>query len=95
MRLRLLVVGRELARQQALAAALAHRRAGLAQLQAAPAPPEPTEAAHYARWRHELTADLTRDEPDPARAAAAGHLLVARVAGLRAEAAALGGVLMP
>ncbi|TGE19256.1 hypothetical protein [Hymenobacter elongatus] len=40
-RLCLLVVGRELARQQALAAALAHRRAGRARLQAAPPRPSP------------------------------------------------------
>ncbi|MCB2409369.1 hypothetical protein [Hymenobacter lucidus] len=88
-RLRLLLVGRELVRQQRLAAALAHRHAGLRQLQAAAPPPEAAEAAHYARWLHELASDLARDEPDPAATAAAYLLLTARVAGLRAEAALL------
>ncbi|UOQ54470.1 helix-turn-helix domain-containing protein [Hymenobacter cellulosivorans] len=88
-RLRLLVVGRELARQQVLAAALAHRHAGLQLLHTAAAPPEPAEADHFAHWLHELALDLARDEPNPAATATTRHLLAARVAGLRAEAAAL------
>ncbi|OON70676.1 helix-turn-helix domain-containing protein [Hymenobacter sp. CRA2] len=94
-RLRLLEQGQRLAQQQARAAALAHRHWGLVQLQAAPTPAEPKEAAHYARWLGELATDLANDDSDPAGAAAARHLLAARVAGLRAEAAwleALGAV---
>ena len=68
---------------------MAHRRWGLAQLQAASAPLEPAEATRSARWLSELTTDLARDEPDPAATAAARRLLAARVAGLRAEVAAL------
>ncbi|GAA4378384.1 helix-turn-helix transcriptional regulator [Hymenobacter koreensis] len=89
--LRLLVQGQRLAQLQARAAVLAHRRWGLALLQITPAPPEPPEAARYARWLGELATDLARDEPDPAAAAATRHLLAARVAGLRAEVAALTG----
>jgi transcriptional regulator with XRE-family HTH domain len=88
-RLLMLTQGQHLAQRQTRAAALAHRRRGLAQLQAAPAATEPTEAAHYARWLHNLALDLDRDEPNPAAASAARLVLAARVAGLRAEVAAL------
>lgn len=88
-RLQLLTQGQRLTQLQARAAALAHRRWAIAQLQAAPPLPEPAEAARYARWLGELVTDLARDEPDPAAAAAARHLLAARVASLRAEAAVL------
>ncbi|MCB2407422.1 helix-turn-helix domain-containing protein [Hymenobacter lucidus] len=84
----LLTQGLELARLQGRAAQLARRRRGLAKLQAAAAPPDPAEAAHYARWLAELAADLALDEPSPATAAAY-RVLHARVAGLRAEVAAL------
>ncbi|RAK64051.1 hypothetical protein DLM85_19090 [Hymenobacter edaphi] len=88
-RLQLLTQGQRLTQLQARAAALALRRRGLAQLQAATGPTEPTEAARYARWLGELSTDLARDAPDPAGATAARLLLAARVAGLRAEVAAL------
>lgn len=88
-RLLLLTLGQRLAAAQLHAAALHHRRLGLARLLALPPPPEAAEAAHLARWCGRLTEDLTRDDPDPAARAAALHLLAARVAGLRAEVAAL------
>ncbi|MFD2787546.1 helix-turn-helix domain-containing protein [Hymenobacter rubripertinctus] len=88
-RLRLLVQGQQLALFQRRAAALAHRHQALARLQAAAPPPDPTEAAHYAHWLAGLAADLTCDEPNPAATAAARLLLVARIAGLRAEVATL------
>ncbi|MCR5887796.1 hypothetical protein LRS06_08395 [Hymenobacter sp. J193] len=91
--LRLLTYGQQLARVQASANALARRRRGIAQLQAAAPPTEPMEAAHYARWLGELATDLAQADPDPAGAAAARHLLAARVAGLRAEVAALAALL--
>ncbi|MCB2409371.1 helix-turn-helix domain-containing protein [Hymenobacter lucidus] len=91
-RLRLLTQGQRLAQLQRSADALAHRRRGLAQLQASPAPTEPAETARYARWLGELATDLARDEPDPAATTAARLLLAARVAGLRAEAASLTGI---
>ncbi|WP_170170374.1 helix-turn-helix domain-containing protein [Hymenobacter perfusus] len=89
-RLRLLTLGTELAAAQTRAAALHHRRLGLARLHTLPPPPEAAEAAHLARWLQALAEDLRRDDPDPAARAAALHLLAARVAGLRAEVAALG-----
>ena len=95
MRLRLLVHGQQLAVQQQRAATLAHRHRGLAQLQAAPPPPDPTEAAHYAHWLAGLVTDLAHAEPNPAAAAAARLLLVARVAGLRAEVAILTAAALP
>ncbi|TGE26329.1 hypothetical protein [Hymenobacter metallicola] len=85
----LLQHGQRLTQQQSRAALLARRRRGLAQLQSAPFPVEPTETARYARWLGELATDLARDEPDPSQAAAARLLLAARVAALRAEAALL------
>ncbi|UOQ72156.1 hypothetical protein [Hymenobacter cellulosilyticus] len=88
-RLLLLTHGQELARLQARATLLARRRYGLAQLQTVTAFPEPAEAVHYARWLAELVADLALTEPHPANAAASFHVLAARVAGLRAEVAAL------
>ncbi|RIY12837.1 hypothetical protein D0T11_03695 [Hymenobacter rubripertinctus] len=88
-RLRLLRQGTALAAAQARAAALHQRRLALAHLLALPPPPEAAEAAHLARWLRGLTTDLTRDDPAPAARAAALRLLAARVAGLRAELAAL------
>ena len=88
-RLQLLVLGQRLAAQQARAAIRAHRQHGLAQLQAAPAPSGAPEAAHYACWLADLAADLARDTPDPATTASTRRLLAARLAGLRAEVAAL------
>ncbi|UOQ52944.1 helix-turn-helix domain-containing protein [Hymenobacter cellulosivorans] len=87
-RLLLLTHGEELARLQGRATQLAHRRWGLAQLRAVAPPADPDEAAHYARWLAELADDLAREEPSPATAAAY-LVLRARVAGLRAEVAAL------
>lgn len=89
-RLRLLTLGTELAAAQTRAAALHHRRLGLGLLRTLPPPPEAAEAAHLARWLQTLADDLLRDDPDPAARAAALLLLAARVAGLRAEVAALG-----
>ncbi|SHK04210.1 hypothetical protein SAMN02746009_00155 [Hymenobacter psychrotolerans DSM 18569] len=88
-RLRLLTLSQHLAAEQARMAGLARRHHGLALLRAALPPPEAAEAAHYARWLARLSDDLTRDDPTPAVRAAALHLLAARVAGLRAEVAAL------
>ncbi|PJJ59500.1 helix-turn-helix domain-containing protein [Hymenobacter chitinivorans] len=88
-RLQLLTLGQQLALLQRQAAALAHRRRGLALLRAISPPPDPTEAAHYARWLDELTADLAWADPDPVATATAGRLLAARVAGLRATLALL------
>lgn len=87
-RLLLLTHGQELARLQRHAARLARRRWGLARLQAMPPFPDPAEAAHFARWLADLADDLALDEPSPATAAAY-RVLAARVAGLRAEVAAL------
>lgn len=90
-RLQALAVAQRLASLQAHAAALAQRRRGLARLAAAPVPPGPAEAARYARWRQELAEDLALADPDPAAAATTRQLLAARLAGLRAEVAALAG----
>lgn len=90
-RLRALDVAQRLTGLHARAAALAHRRRGLAQLAAAPAPPGPIAAAHYARWQQELADDLALADPDPAASATARQLLAARLAGLQAEVAALAG----
>ncbi|PJJ48647.1 hypothetical protein [Hymenobacter chitinivorans] len=87
--LQLLTLGQRLALLQRQAAALAHRRRGLALLRAATPPPGPAEAAHYARWLDELAADLALADPDPVATATAGRLLAARVAGLRATLALL------
>ncbi|GAA4033926.1 hypothetical protein GCM10022409_17820 [Hymenobacter glaciei] len=90
-RLQALAVAQRLAGLQARTEALAHRRRGLARLAAAPVPPDPAEAARYARWLSELAEDLALAEPNPAAAATARQLLAARLAGLRAEVAALTG----
>lgn len=87
--LQLLEQGQRLALFQRQTAALAHRRRGVALLRAAPAPTHPAEAAHYACWLEELTADLALADPDPGARAATGRLLAARVAGLRATLALL------
>jgi len=88
-RLLLLTLGQRLASAQARAAVLHHRRLGLVRLHTLPPPPEAAEAAHLTRWLGGLAEDLQRDDPHPAARAAALHLLAARVAGLRAEVAAL------
>lgn len=90
-RLQALAVAQRLASLQARAATLAHRRRGLARLAVAPVPPDPAEAARYARWRQELAEDLDLADANPAAAAATRQLLAARLAGLRAEVAALVG----
>ncbi|RIY08274.1 XRE family transcriptional regulator [Hymenobacter rubripertinctus] len=88
-RLLLLVLGQRLARQQQQAAAMARRRRGLTQLRASAAPADAAEAAHYTKWLAGLTLDLELDEPEPAATTTTRWLLAARVAGLRAEVAAL------
>ncbi len=68
---------------------LAHRRRGLARLQAVPAPPEPAEAARWATWLAGVATDLALADPRPAAVAATRHLLAIRAPLLRAEAEAL------
>ncbi|WP_046243482.1 helix-turn-helix domain-containing protein [Hymenobacter terrenus] len=91
-RLQALVLGQRLAKLHATAAALARRRWGLAQLTAAPPPPDPAEAARYARWLTELAEDLALADPQPVAAATQRVLLAVRVGALQAEAAALAGL---
>ena len=77
-----------LARQQAQAAALAARRRGLARL-ASLLPPIPVEAVAWRAWVAGLLTALALAAPDPAAAAVEARLLAARLAGVRAELAAL------
>lgn len=79
-RLRAAVLGQQLARLHARAAAHFRRAQGLAQLQAALGP----DAAE-ARWLRELAEDVAAAAPGPA-AASAQVLLAVRVAALTAEA---------
>ncbi|WP_046243675.1 helix-turn-helix domain-containing protein [Hymenobacter terrenus] len=90
--LKALVLGQRLDVLLARAAALDHRRWGLVQLTAAPPPPDPAEAAHYAHWLAGLAEDLALDDPQPAAAATQRALLVARVSALQFEIDALGGL---
>lgn len=68
---------------------LAHRRRGLARLQAVPAPAEPAEAARWATWLAGVATDLALADPRPAAVAATRHLLAIRAPLLLAEAEAL------
>lgn len=88
-RLAALTAERKLLHLHARAAALALRRRGLAQLRAAPPPPEAAEATRWATWLADIAAELLAADPHPARTAAQCQLLAVRAATRATEAATL------